>query len=474
MWGFIIPIGVIMHKLNVPPELAVTGRIKDWLRDPSKRLPDSCRVMVVEDSMEGVNGIEESWAFVSHCLRYGAGVAVDLSKLRAKDDDNGNGLTASGPLSFAQIYSKLNEILRRGGKFKNGAVTLYLDYNHPDILEFLNAGPDILPYAKKAIYIDPAVLESPHLGTILRKVAEGSIFLAKKQWDSKGERLFSNVCMEILFKNQGSCLLSHVNLGICSPSNLFQAYTEGMKFLCELKLATQGISSTHADPSIDKQVGLGTLGLASFLAIQEVSYQKFIEALEHVVYLDGAEFGNYTPEIDLALSIYNAHWQAAKVAKQYGMERAFTVAPCARVFTDYTDSQGFTITPEISPPIAKEIDRDSEVTGPITYKFHPGVEVASEVGWEWQSRLMCAWQTMLNHTGLAHSISMNLWDDCPIDEHFMKWFIDSPMKTTYYKWVTTNFEAQDKSQFVEEDDEPWVVFEAEACYLGEECSACSE
>ena len=46
-------------------------------------------------------------------------------------------LTASGPVSFGKIYSTLNEILRRGGTYKNGAAVLHLDLEHPDALEFI-------------------------------------------------------------------------------------------------------------------------------------------------------------------------------------------------------------------------------------------------------------------------------------------------------------------------------------------------
>ena len=80
--------------------IARTGRVENWMKEPEGRLPVSCTVFVVEDSMEGDNGIEASWRFVSHALRYGAGVAVHLSKLRPKGHENGKGLTASGPVSF--------------------------------------------------------------------------------------------------------------------------------------------------------------------------------------------------------------------------------------------------------------------------------------------------------------------------------------------------------------------------------------
>ena len=94
-----------------------TGRVQNWIDDPESRLPVSCTVFVVEDSMEGPNGIEASWRFVSHALRYGAGVAVHLSKLRAKGSENVKGLTASGRVSFGKFYSTLNEIIRRGGHY---------------------------------------------------------------------------------------------------------------------------------------------------------------------------------------------------------------------------------------------------------------------------------------------------------------------------------------------------------------------
>ena len=62
-----------------------TGRVQSWLDNPESRLPVSCTVFVVEDSMEGENGIEASWRYVSHGLRFGAGVAVHLSTVSYKN-----------------------------------------------------------------------------------------------------------------------------------------------------------------------------------------------------------------------------------------------------------------------------------------------------------------------------------------------------------------------------------------------------
>ena len=134
--------------------IARTGRVENWMKEPEGRLPVSCTVFVVEDSMEGDNGIEASWRFVSHALRYGAGVAVHLSKLRPKGHENGKGLTASGPVSFGKIYSTLNEIIRRGGHYKNGACVLHIDIDHPDVIEFITTPRHELPWVKRCVNLD--------------------------------------------------------------------------------------------------------------------------------------------------------------------------------------------------------------------------------------------------------------------------------------------------------------------------------
>ena len=159
--------------------IARTGRVQSWMDDPTSRLPVSCTVFVVEDSMEGPNGIEASWRFVSHALRFGAGVAVHLSNIRAAGSDNGKGLVASGPVSFGKIYSCLNEQLRRGGVYKNGAVVLHLDLSHPDILEFVNTPRSEIPWAKRCINLtnldwDRASNEVKE--AILKGIASGDIW----------------------------------------------------------------------------------------------------------------------------------------------------------------------------------------------------------------------------------------------------------------------------------------------------------
>ena len=205
-----------------------TGRVQSWLDNPESRLPVSCTVFVVEDSMEGKDGIEASWRYVSHGLRFGAGVAVHLSKLRPKGAENGKGLTASGPVSFGKIYSSLNETLRRGGVYKNGAVVLHLDLNHPDILEFISTPREELPWVKRCVDIDAGWwqgCDNQIKDALLYGIKSGDIWLNKIKYDNNGERIYGNVCLEVYLPSRGTCLLQHVNLAACELSTITKAFT---------------------------------------------------------------------------------------------------------------------------------------------------------------------------------------------------------------------------------------------------------
>ena len=264
-----------------------TGRVQSWMDNPDHRLPVSCTVFVVEDSMEGPNGIEASWKFVSHALRHGAGVAVHLSNLRPKGTETIKGtdkLVASGPVSFGKIYSMLNEVLRRGGTYRNGACVLHLDLDHPDSLEFISTPRHELPWVKRCINITPeSWAEYPDKEGLLQGIRKGDIWLNKIKYDKDGRRIRGNVCLEVYLPSRGTCLLQHVNLGACRHGDIERAFVNGMSELCALHPTTGvGESGEYLEPSTDKQVGLGVLGLANLLRRYRVRYDEFGLALKDV------------------------------------------------------------------------------------------------------------------------------------------------------------------------------------------------
>ncbi len=450
--------------------IARTGRVQSWLDSPESRLPVSCTVFVVEDEMEGPNGIEASWRFVSHALRNAAGVAVHLSKLRPRGEENGKGLVASGPVSFARIYSVLNETLRRGGTYKNGACVITLDLNHKDVEEFVDATRQELPWVKKCLQVTPEWWnETSELlrAKILRGIQSGDIWLSKVKYDQTNQRIYSNVCLEIYLPSRGTCLLEHVNLGNCEIDGLVPAFIEGMSDLCRLH-PTTGVGATgeYLAPEEDKQVGLGVLGLANLLRRQGVSYAAFGEAL---TLLDDTDV-EWTPALCLARELRSAINGAANVARASGMARAFTIAPTASCSYNYTDLDGFTTTPEIAPPISRQVDRDSGTFGVQPYDYGD-VEIASEVGWDAYKSVADGICQLFTNTGLFHGYSFNTWSDViAYDEEFIQDWFASPQTSMYYS-LQVQPDTQRKDDVTSMLDEDYSdIFNLEE----DQCLSCAE
>ena len=430
-----------------------TGRVQSWLDDPTSRLPVSCTVFVVEDSITGDNGIEASWKFVSHALRYGAGCAVHLSKLRPRGTENDKGLVASGPVSFAKIYSTLNEILRRGGVYKNGAVVCHIDLSHPDALEFIETPRHELPWVKRCINITPEWWEKcTFKEALLQGIRSGDIWLNKVKYDNEGKRIRGNVCLEVYLPSRGTCLLQHVSLGACEFGDIEKAFVEGMSQLCSLHAKTGvGDSGEYLPAETDRQVGLGMLGLANLLRRYGVTYEQFGVALDQY---NAGEVVR-TPAYELVSAIGSGVKAAAEVARANNMVRAFAIAPSASCSYRSKDLDGYTSAPEIAPPISRTVDRDSGTFGVQTYEYGD-VEIASEVGWVNYKRVADGIMTMLDRTGLLHGYSFNSWSDVvTYDEAFIEEWLDSPQTSLYYSLQVMG-DVQDKSSAYAAIDETEV------------------
>ena len=419
-----------------------TGRVQSWMDDPSGRLPVSCTVFQVSNEMEGPEGIEASWRFASHALRYGAGCAIHLSQLDPKGHTRESGVVASGPVSFGKIYSTLNEILRRGGIYKNGAIVLHLDLIHADAREFVTTPRSELPWVKRCINITQAWWDScTFKDDLLLGIRSGDIWLNKVRHDENGKRIFGNVCLEVYLPSRGTCLLQHINYGACEFDDIPRAYVQGMSELCALHSET-GVGSTgeYLPSTVDRQVGLGVLGLANLLRRYGVTYEQFGRALDQYNNNETIHSAAY----ELVSQIASGINQAAEVARNANMVRAFAIAPTASCSYRSVDLDGYTCTPEIAPPISQTVDRDSGTFGVQTYNYGD-VEVASEVGWENYNRVANGIMRMYQATGLCHGYSYNSWSDqVTYNEEFIDKWLQSPQTSLYYSLQVMG-DTQDKS-----------------------------
>ena len=449
-----------------------TGRVQSWMDNPTSRLPVSCTVFTVLDSMEGPDGIEASWKFASHALRNGAGCAIHLSKLRPKGTESIKGndkLIASGPVSFAKIYSTLNEILRRGGTYRNGAIVCHLDLSHPDARDFILTPRSELPWVKRCINITSEWWEGCSFKEdLLYGIKSGDIWLNKVKYDKDGKRIRGNVCLEVYLPSRGTCLLQHINLSACEYDDIPRAFAEGMSELCQLHGRTGvGDSGEYLPSETDRQVGLGMLGLANLLRRYGITYEQFGVALEN--YNNGKAVR--TPAYELVVSIASGVEQAAGIARVHNMVRAFAIAPTASCSYRSKDLDGYTATPEIAPPISRTVDRDSGTFGVQTYEYGD-VEIASEVGWENYKRVADGIMTLLDRTGLLHGYSFNSWSDVvTYDNAFIEEWLHSPQTSLYYSLQVMG-DVQDKSSAYAALDEDDVEAYLEGLLVPEEELTC--
>jgi hypothetical protein len=211
---------------------------------------------------------------------------------------------------------------------------------------------------------------------------------------------------------------------------------------CASSIAQQVLDHTgeYLSPEVDRQVGLGLLGLANLLRRYGVTYDQFGRALDQYNKNEPIRSAAY----ELVSQIASGINQAASIARHNDMVRAFAIAPTASCSYRSVDLDGYTCTPEIAPPISQTVDRDSGTFGVQTYNYGD-VEIASEVGWDAYKRVADGIMTLLNRTGLLHGYSYNTWSDqVTYDEAFIEEWLQSPQTSMYYSLQVMG-DTQDKS-----------------------------
>lgn len=96
-------------------------------------LPISCNGTYFDDS---VADILEGVAEIGMMTKMGAGTSAYLSPLRPRGTPVSSGGTSDGPVHFASLLETTVNVISQGN-VRRGACAVYLDVEHPDIMEFL-------------------------------------------------------------------------------------------------------------------------------------------------------------------------------------------------------------------------------------------------------------------------------------------------------------------------------------------------
>ena len=94
----------------------------------------ACFINSVEDTMESIMDLARREALL---FKWGSGTGTNISTLRSSKEHVAGGGLASGPVSFMRGYDSFAGVIKSGGKTRRAAKMLVLEYDHPDVKEFI-------------------------------------------------------------------------------------------------------------------------------------------------------------------------------------------------------------------------------------------------------------------------------------------------------------------------------------------------
>lgn len=282
----------------------------------------ACFVLPVEDSIESIFETLKNAAIVH---KSGGGTGFNFSKLRpAGDYVRTTGGVASGPLSFMKIFDTMTEQIKQGGK-RRGANMGILNYNHPDILYFINSKLDEKNLANFniSVGVDGKFMEAveknkeidlvnPRTNKIVRSVNAKEMFdlIVTNAWKTGDPGLIfldevnkrhpvshvgtvesTNPCGEVPLLPYEQCVLGSINLSKFVKGKkvdwkrLKKIIELGVHFLDNvIDVNKYPIPQVEEMAKSNRKIGLGVMGFAEMLIQLGISYNspkalKFAEQL---------------------------------------------------------------------------------------------------------------------------------------------------------------------------------------------------
>jgi len=144
---------------------------------------------VIPSPEDSRHGILDNLKIMTEIMARGGGVGINLSSLRPRGSyiKTVNG-TASGPCSWAQLYSvATGDVIQQGGS-RRGALMLMLDDNHPDIEEFITVKrtPGKIEHANLSVCVSDKFMEAVKNDENWDLVWQGEVkktIRARELWD---------------------------------------------------------------------------------------------------------------------------------------------------------------------------------------------------------------------------------------------------------------------------------------------------
>ncbi len=267
---------------------------------------------VIPSPEDSRNGILDNLKVMTEIMARGGGVGINISTLRPRGSyiKTVNG-TASGPCSWAQLYSvATGDVIQQGGS-RRGALMLMLDDTHPDIEEFITVKKTAgkIEHANLSICISDAFMQAVKEDAEWNLTWQGEVkktISARKLWDlichsawesaepglvfmdryntESNTWYYENIrcvnpCGEQGLPPWGVCNLGAINLsafvnnGKMDYEGLAKTSKISMRFLDNVVDANEYFIPENREAQMGtRRTGLGTMGLADALIKMEVAY----------------------------------------------------------------------------------------------------------------------------------------------------------------------------------------------------------
>ncbi len=285
----------------------------------------ACFVLPIEDSVLSVFDALKTTAAIHQT---GGGTGFSFSRLRPSGDFiRSTGGRASGPVSFMKIFDLATEVIKQGGR-RRGANMGILNFNHPDILEFIAAKRDKTSlqnfnlsvaatddFIKKAKQNKKINLIHPRNGKIVGEISAKELLnqIAASAWEigdpgmifideinrknptkNLGKMEATNPCGETPLHPNESCILGSINLSkmVKNPTETESRLRDsvsvaidwlklknlvklGVKFLDNIVDANQyPAKEIETMTKANRKIGLGIMGLAEMLIQLQIPYNS--------------------------------------------------------------------------------------------------------------------------------------------------------------------------------------------------------
>ena len=293
-----------------------------------KGLLHACFVLPILDDMESITEALRNMIII---FKNGGGVGINFSKLRPKNASLGSGGSSSGVISFMGLFDVATEVVKQGG-FRRGALMGILNFEHPEIMTFIESKSSIVEGSPKlknfniSVMISDVFMEkiekgedieliNPQDNKVWNKINAKTIFdiICYSAWKSgdpgllfynrinKDNPLFpkikikaTNPCGEVPLPEYGACCLGSINISKCLKYNKF----DFDKFRKYLEIASRALRNNNAISWYPLQqitkvmkeldpIGIGIIGFADCLIQLGILYDseetlKFIDEIGKV------------------------------------------------------------------------------------------------------------------------------------------------------------------------------------------------